>query len=226
MAINKYKMVGSVLLAFGLWGNNIYGSVDANGIDAFDAFQPPSREEELREELRHAVSCAGQTPGRLTYELARAAKLIRLGADFTSKNKEGETLLFDASCPEVLVVLLCLPGIDIDAQNNEGDTALHADVSAYLYFLPDAFFAREEIRLLIKCKANPFLKNEEGKTPRQLLEEWKRKKEVLPLKKRPPNSGEALADVSKTIQILRDAERKWAAAHSEWMAAHPECVVE
>ena len=127
MAINKYKIVGNVLLTFGLLGNNVYGSEDSGTVNAtdtqqlelkdsgsedFDAQQLESKEEKLRE----AVNIAGGTTGSLTKDFVGIAKLIRSGADFTCKDEEEQTLLYQALRPETLAALLWLPGININSR--------------------------------------------------------------------------------------------------------------
>ncbi|MDR2812731.1 MAG: hypothetical protein LBB05_03035 [Puniceicoccales bacterium] len=222
MVINKYKMVGSVLLTLGLWGNNVYGSVDADVVDAL-ASQSQSKEEELQE----AVTYAGLTERGLALDLAEVAKLIRLGANPACRDEEGQTLLHLAGCAAVLALPFSHPDVDINARDNKGNTALHGYATVFSECLLDTLGSgEEEIEVLLECGANPYLENEEGKIARQLVEEWVAVEEALPPEERNPNSEEALVIARKMIQMLRGAERTWAAAHSEWMAAHPECVVE
>jgi hypothetical protein len=210
MVISKYKTVRSVLLALGLWSNNIYGLAAA--VDSSDVSQQESKGEKLQE----AVTYAGLTARGLAFDLAEVAKLIQSGADPSGRDEEGKPLTFLAGCPEVLALLLSLPNTDISARDNKGNTALHEHATVFSECLLDTLGSgEEEIEVLLECGANPYLKNEEGKTARQLVGEWVAVEEALPPEERHPNSEEALVIARRMIQRLRDAGE-------EWMAAHPE----
>ncbi|MDR1906748.1 MAG: ankyrin repeat domain-containing protein [Puniceicoccales bacterium] len=202
MVINKYKIIGNVFLTFGFLCNGIC-SVQEDELRV-------QEKSSLEEDLWYRVEYAENTREDLT----EIAKLIRSGADVTCKDEEGKTLLYEACHSGILALLLCLLDIDIDSQDNEGNTALHYFVLCHLECFDGSGF-EDEIKLLLSCGANPCLRNSKGKTARQLLEDWKREEEELPKEERSRNFEEEQERCAEMIQRLREAEEEWTATHGE-----------
>ncbi|MDR2812732.1 MAG: hypothetical protein LBB05_03040 [Puniceicoccales bacterium] len=226
MLKNKNIIVRSAFLALGLCGNHVYGSADLT-----------TPEEKLWDDVR----CLWGSESGLQEELEDLTKRFRECGNYGYKNKKGRTFLYGANCPEVLEFLISLGTIDIDSQDNRGHTALHYHVGCTCDYLVQCDFYEEsesemenkdartcsEIKVLIDGGANPFLRNLKGETPRKFLENLRNYwRDEVPAEDKGGAPERRLSVLEKAIQMLRDAERKWAAAHPEWMAAHPECVVE
>jgi hypothetical protein len=226
----KDLIIGSVFLALGLWSNNVYSSMCA-GDGASGAQRKVSKEKALRKAISQDSTCFLETLNGFEVRnqdgTEEIMELVQSDVDLICRDRRGRTILFKVVRPSTLVRLLSLHRIDIDARDDEGNTVLVDSVITLVQCMPDTHgFGREKIRTLIDSGANPFLKNRAKETARQILEIVKSKEEQLPLKKRHINLGDTSTDIDTTIQMLYEAEIAWAAAHSEWMAAHPECAVE
>jgi ankyrin repeat protein len=198
-------MVGRAFLAFGLLGNGAYGSSDASSDGTSDI---PSQESKW-EDLREAIKFAGDLSGCIDI-----AKKLREGIDYTLKSKNGKTVLFYVNCPEALVLLLSLPGIDVNAIDRKGNSALHLCAQCFSECLLDTIGAfSEEIGLLLLFGANPLCENLQEQTPRQIVEQWRTEEESLPKEDRTPNSAIALKKCREMIQKLIEAEAAWRDAH-------------
>ncbi|MDR0740829.1 MAG: hypothetical protein LBF34_03930 [Puniceicoccales bacterium] len=204
---NKNIIVGSVFLTFGLLGDHIYGAESAVFVDVSDASEKISQEEDLWDYIENAEGLDG---------VVGIAKRIRSGADFTSKREGGKTLLYRSCCPEVFATLLCLPGIDVNDQDDEGNTILHYMILCFIDCLNSSCIGfQEEIEMLLACGANPCLKNTDGKVACQFLEEWRDEERGLPIKDKSADSETLLEGCEKAIQILRTAEAKWTETHAQ-----------
>jgi len=101
----------------------------------------------------------------LSYEIGKL--LIDYEADHLNTTNQGWTVLhsavwFDAE-PELIEYFLRL-GVSVNAQNNQGMTALHLLSKS----LPTDTILHQSINLLLKAGANPLLKDNEGHTPLDL----------------------------------------------------------
>jgi hypothetical protein len=224
MSRNKNVIVGNIFLAFGLWSNSVYGLEDMDFVDTSGLSQSEEEEEEVsprsrEEELWDAVQDAGQVRSNLEEDLSGIARLIRLGADVTSKDEEGKTLLYVADCLDVLILLLDYSGIDVNSRDNGWNTVLH-HLAQIGRKSDDGCEA--EIEMLLDCDANPCLKNYEGKVARQLLEEWKKEEEKLPAEERPSDFAKKQKKCAKVIQMLREAEEEWTEAENGLEAIYGE----
>jgi hypothetical protein len=209
MVLDMYKMVGSALLAFGLLNNCAYGSVDADVVGVPGEQQLISKEEKLRDTVFHAG------PKNFVSSCVKIAKLIRSGVNFADKDEKGRTLLYRSNFPGVLASLLFLPDMDINSQDDEGNTVLHFMVQCHWNTACGLGFG-ENIEVLLACGANPHLENLAGKTARQILEEEKEIEEkALPKDEWIDNSEEALGQYRATVRKLADAEAEWTATHGK-----------
>lgn len=113
----------------------------------------------------NVVNADGTTPLSLAVFANRVdliKMLVERGADINEKNKGGQTLLMRVVGSDALNYLLTLPGIDIDATDNNGWTALmHA-----------ARWKAGEARIisaLLAAGADPLIKSNIGRTARQFV---------------------------------------------------------
>ncbi|MDR2812733.1 MAG: hypothetical protein LBB05_03045 [Puniceicoccales bacterium] len=233
----KDLIIGSTFLALGLWSNNVYSSMCA-GDGASGAQRKVSREKALRKAISRDSTCFLETLNGFEVRnqdgIEKIMELVQSDVDLIRRDEKGRTILFKVVRPSTLVRLIDLHRIDIDARDDEGNTVLVDNVITLVQCMPDTHgFGREKIRTLIDSGANPFLENVNGETALSILEDFRREEEQLPLDERHVNPGDPSTDIDTIIQMLRDAEIAWAAAHPrwmvarlKWMAAHPECTVE
>jgi hypothetical protein len=149
-------------------------------------------------------------------DIVKIAQFIRSGADVTERHEGGKTILYETCCPEVLGALLCLPGIDINNQDDESNTVLHHMAFCFMNCLDASYIRfRKEIKMLLSSGANPCLENNDGKVARQILEGWQVEEEALPINERTRDSEKLLKACREMIQELRAAEEDWIATHGE-----------
>ncbi|MDR0418365.1 MAG: hypothetical protein LBH08_02955 [Puniceicoccales bacterium] len=207
MVINKYKMVGSAFLAFGLLGNVAYGSGNENS----DGVHADSSQRSLWEDLRSALELAEDLDGYI-----EVARCMRKGIDFTLRSRNGETLLFFSSCPATVLMLVSHGELDLDAQDEEENTALHLFVRVFLECLLDTLGAgREEIEVLLGAGANPLVRNGDDETVLQIVRRWIDEEEALPMEARNSNSKAAIRKAKALAQRLERAEGEWRKAHRD-----------
>jgi hypothetical protein len=93
---------------------------------------------------------------------------------------------------EILGALLNLFGININSQDDEGNTVLHCMIQFYCDDLFDAPHAwGGMIETLLTRQVNPHLENLAGKTARQILEAWLEDERALPEDEKTANAEEA-----------------------------------
>lgn len=104
--------------------------------------------------FEHFISCVEFSEyDKLYYWLKKSGKYI----DLNYKFKNGDTLLHLCvrhSVPHYLIKYLIINGININGQNNEGDTALHLAAKSHKY---------KTIDLLIKLGASEYIYNNQKK---------------------------------------------------------------
>ncbi|XP_048239578.1 uncharacterized protein LOC124112111 isoform X2 [Haliotis rufescens] len=108
-----------------------------------------------------ALHCSVLSDKPHSHEVIQA--LVEKGADVRIKNKEGKTPLHHVHCAAseqcVECVKLLLPVSDVNAQDSDGDTALHCSV------LSDKPHSHEVVQALVEKGADVGIKNKEGETP-------------------------------------------------------------
>lgn len=124
-----------------------------------------------------AINTEGYTPLHLAVRRPDNKKAIELllqqGADLTITDPAGRnTLLVSVgSHQKEYIKLLVSRGIDIDSQDNDGNTALHYPLINVLenkQYLP---YGKEIVKILMEEGADPHIRNNKAKSPMDLAEE-------------------------------------------------------
>ena len=95
--------------------------------------------------------------------------LIQAGADPHIVNKKGQTPLFRPNIKPSDIKLFVRYGVDVNAQNNEGNTAL--------MIMSKEWWGKDCIHALLDAGADPNIKNKAGKTALQMALQIARKEE-------------------------------------------------
>jgi hypothetical protein len=207
---NKNRIIGSAFLALGFLNSSVYASsadVQQRVPSDEEASEIEILEEEVsKEEMLRNIFESAET----LVDLMPAAKLIHEGVDyaelFAERDEYRDPVTHTANNSSILAVALFLPGANINARDIKGNTALHA----WSFFLFETDFPSKDyltaLEILIKAGADVDLENDEGETPRQVLEKWVVEEEVLPEEERSFNSVEKLQACREAIQIFRVAD--------------------
>ncbi|MDR1366803.1 MAG: ankyrin repeat domain-containing protein [Puniceicoccales bacterium] len=95
-------------------------------------------------------------------DVARVRQLIDNGTNPNERDRFGNTALWGAQTPE-MVDILCDAGVDVDAQNNRGNTVLLDTVTTGEPSI-------EIVEALLKHDADLDIANQEGRTPSAMVE--------------------------------------------------------
>ncbi|MDR1590424.1 MAG: hypothetical protein LBR92_00230 [Puniceicoccales bacterium] len=206
--IRNELIVGTILVS-GVLSNHVFGS-EKLGPNALTVDKTATEPRSLEALLWDAIEVA-DGPNSVP-ELER---LIREGANVVTNDHHGSTPLYITCCTEGLELFLRhTPPIDIDSRDNYQNTALHHFIQLYLTDIdPEGEEEddphRREIFMLVGHGANPCLKGNDGKTPRQLVQ----MKKMTFFSEDPEALSEVRKRLANMASILRDAEEKWHAAH-------------
>lgn len=99
--------------------------------------------------------------------------LVKIGVNPTHKDDKDKTYLMSlVSSPQTnLIPFFLAQGIDINAQDSEGNTALHYAILRIYPLSNYMRYAQWHLEALLKAGANPNIMNKNGKTPLNLLRE-------------------------------------------------------
>jgi len=139
---------------------------------------PENLEEILKANLDiDAINTEGYTPLHLAVRRPDNEKaighLLQQGADLSITDPTGRNALLVSvgSNQKEYIKLLVSNGIDINSQDNDGNTALHYPLSNVLRdkrYLP---YSKEIVKILLEEGADPHIRNKEAKSPMDLAVE-------------------------------------------------------
>jgi ankyrin repeat protein len=165
-----------------LAGGAKQGLRDADGNTALHIAVWYRHPENLSEILKgepdiNAINTEGYTPLHLAVRRPDNEKAIELllqeGADMNILDPTGRNALLVSvgSHQKDYIGLLVSMGIDINSQDNEGNTALHYTLINVLknkMYLP---YSKELVKIMVEEGADPNIRNKEGKSPMDIAVE-------------------------------------------------------